>query len=70
MSELNISEAVTVAIMRERSRRNVSTDEELAKQLGILPKHLSRWRNGHFTRLDRILAELIIRAHKSTSTSS
>ena len=56
-----VTAAVRSAIERERERRDVTTDAELAKSLGIFPKHISRWKHGKFTRLDRILAELIIR---------
>lgn len=52
--------AIREAIARERQRRNVGSNQELARELGILPKHLSRWQNGRFTRLDRILVQLLL----------
>lgn len=58
----DVREALHIAILRERERRGVSSDEDLARQLGIPAKHLSHWRNGRLTRLDRILVELLVRA--------
>lgn len=62
LSDLEIREGLHIAIMRERERRHVKTDGELAQQLGILPKHLSDWKNARLTRLDRVLVELLLRS--------
>jgi transcriptional regulator with XRE-family HTH domain len=56
---------VREAIAAERNRRKVETNRELAEQMGILPKHLSRWQNGHFTRLDRALVQLLLNRQES-----
>ena len=69
MSDLLTIE-VRRAIADERDRRNLSTNKELAQQLGILPKHISKWQNGHFTRLDRVLVELLLKRRQSSQTSS
>ncbi len=58
------------AIEQERDRRNLSTNTQLARELDILPKHLSRWQNGHFTRLDRILVNLVLQSRDSSPSSS
>jgi hypothetical protein len=68
MTGLDVREALHIAILRERDRRGVATDEELARQLGIPAKHLSHWRNGRLTRLDRILVELLLRAQTHPET--
>lgn len=65
---LDVREALHIAILRERERRGASSDDELARQLGIPPKHLSHWRNGRLTRLDRILVEMLLRAQTPTET--
>lgn len=57
------------AIAEERDRRNLKTDKELAAALGIFPKHISRWQNGHFTPLDRVLATLLISRHPAQTSS-
>ena len=65
-----LAEEVRQAIAAERNRRNVSTNQELARQMGILPKHLSRWQNGRFTRLDRVLVESLLNRQEEAQTSS
>lgn len=65
-----LTEQVRQAIAAERSRRNVATNQELARQMGILPKHLSRWQNGRFTRLDRVLVEILLKGQEEAQTSS
>ncbi len=62
MSEIDLRVAISSAILYERERLGLATDVELAKQLGVYPKHLSRWKNGHFTKLDKTLAELLLRS--------
>jgi transcriptional regulator with XRE-family HTH domain len=69
MSDL-LTVEVRRAIAEERDRRNLTTNKELAQQLGILPKHISKWQNGHFTRLDRVLVELLLKRQQSAQTSS
>lgn len=69
MDDLLVTE-VRRAIAEERVRRNVPTNKELAHELGILPKHLSRWQNGRFTRLDRILVELVLKGRETMQSSS
>lgn len=69
MSDLLTTE-VRRAIAEERDRRNLATNKELAHELGILPKHISKWQNGHFTRLDRVLVELLLKRQSPTQTPS
>lgn len=57
------------AIAEERDRRNLTTDKELAQALGIFPKHISRWQNGHYTRLDRVLITLLISRQSAQAPS-
>lgn len=63
-----LTDEVRRAIAEERSRRNISTNQELAQQLGILPKHLSRWQNGRFTRLDRVLVSILLNSQAKSQT--
>ena len=35
-----LTEQVRQAIAAERGRRNLATNQELARQMGILPKHI------------------------------
>jgi len=65
-----LTEQVRQAIAAERNRRNVATNQELARQMGILPKHLSRWQNGRFTRLDRVLVELLLKRQEEAQIPS
>ncbi len=65
-----LTEQVRQAIAAERGRRNLATNQELARQMGILPKHLSRWQNGRFTRLDRVLVELLLKSQDEAKTSA
>lgn len=65
-----LTEQVRQAIAAERGRRNLTTNQELARQMGILPKHLSRWQNGRFTRLDRVLVELLLKSKDEAKTSA
>lgn len=55
---------VRQAIAHARARHNVTTNKQLAQRLGILPKHLSKWQNGHFTNLDRVLVALLLERQK------
>lgn len=61
MNEQEIDIAVREAIQQERERRGFTTDRDLAKDLGIFPKHISHWRNGRLSKLDRILIALVLR---------
>ena len=65
-----LTEQVRQAIAAERGRRNLATNQELARQMGILPKHLSRWQNGRFTRLDRVLVKLLLKSQDEAKTSA
>ena len=60
MSDQKLAEFVRGAIENEQRRRGVTTNRDLAKELGIYSKHLSHWQNGRFTRLDRVLIEIIM----------
>ena len=52
--------AIRAAIARARARYQVRYNQELAQRMGIPVKHFSRWQNGRFTRLDRVLIDILL----------
>ena len=60
MKDRKLANFVRDAIENEQRRRGVTTNRDLARELGIYSKHLSHWQNGRFTPLNRVLIEIIM----------
>jgi DNA-binding transcriptional regulator YiaG len=53
-------ERLNAACDRTRERLGLSSDQDMARHLGVSPKTVSFWRNGRWTDADRALISILI----------
>lgn len=54
--------AVNEAFDEARRRLRLRSDEELARFYDVAPKTISEWRNGKWTKADKVLITLMVSA--------
>lgn len=62
-------ERVNAACDRTRERLGLTSDQDMARRLGVSPKTVSFWRNGRWTDADRALISILITLSDPASES-
>ncbi len=61
--------AVNEAFDEARYRLRLRNDEELARHYDVAPKTISEWRNGKWTKADKVLITLLVSARNTPAGS-
>ncbi len=57
--------AINDAFDGARFRLRLRNDEELARHYDVAPKTISEWRNGKWTKADKVLITLLVSARQA-----
>ena len=61
--------AINEAFDEARFRLRLRNDEELARHYEVAPKTISEWRNGKWTKADKVLITLLVSARQAPAAS-
>lgn len=68
-SQEELISAVNEAFDEARFRLRLRNDEELARHYEVAPKTISEWRNGKWTKADKVLITLLVSARQAPAAS-
>lgn len=68
-SQEELISVVNEAFDGARFRLRLRNDEELARHYEVAPKTISEWRNGKWTKADKVLITLLVSARQAPATS-